>query len=367
MSSWGGQDRIGWRFHNPEEDGMKTFIGIDVSLASSAVCVIDEHGQVVKRAQIDSEPEALIAFLRDLPFAIEAIGLEAGPLSQWLHRGLGEAGFELVLMETRQVKAVLKAMPVKTDRRDAEGIARLLRMGWFRPVHCKSVSAQEMRALLSARKAVQKAALDIEQSLRGVLRNFGMKLGPVGKGKGRYESRVRELVAGNAALEAAASAILDARTVLRDRLSALDRRVLELARRDDACRLMMTMPGVGAVVALTVRSAIDDPARFRSSRDVGPWVGLTPRREQSGERDVTGRITKAGDAALRTALFNAATVMMHNARPCWLKAWGMQVARRRGSKRATVAVARRIGVVLHRMWLDGTEFRPERKPVPTTA
>ncbi len=137
MSSWGGQDRIGWRFHIPEEDGMKTFIGIDVSLASSAVCVLDEDGQVAKRAQIDSEPEAFIAFLRDLPLTIETIGPEAGPLSQWLHRGLGEAGFDLVLMETRQDKAVLKAMPVKTGRRDAEGIARLLRMGWFRPGHCR--------------------------------------------------------------------------------------------------------------------------------------------------------------------------------------------------------------------------------------
>jgi len=339
---------------------MKTFIGIDVSLASSAVCVLDERGQIVKRAQLDSEPEAFIAFLRELPWRIEAIGLEAGPLSQWLHRGLREAGFEMILMETRQVKAVLKAMPVKTDRRDAEGIARLLRMGWFRPVHCKSVSAQEVRVLLSARKAVQKALLDIEQSLRRVLRNFGLKLGPVGKS--RYEARIRELVAGNSALEAAAAAILSARTALRSELSAFERRVLALARQDDACRLMMTMPGVGAVVALTVRSAIDDPGRFRSSRDVGPWAGLTPRREQSGERDVSGRITKAGDASLRTALFNAATVLMHRARPCWLKAWGLQVARRRGQKRATVAVARRIGVALHRMWLDGTEFRMTRVP-----
>ncbi len=123
---------------------------------------------------------------------------------------------------------------------------------------------------------------------------------------------------------------------------------------------MMTMPGVGAVIALTVRAAIDGPTRFRSSRDVGPWVGLTPRRDQSGERDVVGHITKAGDATLRTALFNAATVMMHRARPCWLKAWGMQVARRRGQKRATVAVARRIGVILHRMWMDGTDFRIAR-------
>ena len=333
---------------------MKTFIGIDVSLASSAFCVLDEHGQILKRAQVASEPEAFIAFFRDLPWSIEAIGLEAGPLSQWLHRGLAEAGFDLILMETRQVKAVLKAMPVKTDRRDAEGIARLLRMGWFRPVHCKSVSAQEMRALLSARRAVQKAMLDIEQSLRGVLRNFGLKLGPVSKG--RTEARVRELVTGNPMLEAGAAAILNARATLRSELAALEHRLRDLARQDEACRLMMTMPGVGAVVAVTVRAAIDDPARFRSSRDVGPWVGLTPRRDQSGERDVVGHITKAGDATLRTALFNAATVMMHRARPCWLKAWGMQVTRRRGQKRATVAVARRIGVILHRMWMDGSEF-----------
>lgn len=337
---------------------MTAFIGIDVSLASSAFCVLDEHGHVLERAQVASEPEAFVAFLRNLPWPVAGIGLEAGPLSQWLHRGLAEAGFDLILMETRQVKAVLKAMPVKTDRRDAEGIAQLLRMGWFRPVHCKSVSAQELRALLSARRAVQKALLDLEQSLRGVIRNFGLKLGSVSKG--RYEERVRELVAGNVMLEAAAAVILSARATLRRELAAAEQRLRDLARRDHACRLMMTMPGVGAVIALTVRAAIDDPARFRSSRDVGPWVGLTPRRDQSGERDVVGRITKAGDATLRTALFNAATVMMHRARPCWLKAWGMQVARRRGQKRATVAVARRIGVILHRMWMDGTDFRMAR-------
>lgn len=261
-------------------------------------------------------------------------------------------------METRQVKAVLKAMPVKTDRRDAEGIARLLQMGWFRPVHCKSVTAQEMRALLSARKAVQQALLDIEQSMRGVLRNFGLKLGPVSKG--RYDERVRDLVADNVMLMAAAGAVLRARAALRNELAAVDRRLRVLARADDACRRLMTVPGVGVVVALTFPSAIDDPTRFRSSRQVGPWVGLTPRRDQSGERDVTGGITRAGDAGLRTALFTAATVMMHRAKPCWLRAWGLQVAKRRGLKRATVAVTRRIGVILHRMWMDGADFRLTR-------
>lgn len=344
---------------------MKTFIGIDVSLKTSAICVLDERGKVLKEAEVASDPAAFVAFIRHLPWEISAIGLEAGPLSHWLHRGMADGGIEAVLMETRQVKAVLKAMPVKTDRRDAEGIARLLQMGWFRPVHCKSVSAQEMRARLSARKAVQQALLDIELSLRGVLRNFGPKLGPISKG--RYEERVRELVADNVMLEAAAAAVLQARASLRGELAAIDRRLRDLARQDDACRLMMTMPGVGVVVALTVRSAIDDPARFGSSRKVGPWAGLTPRRDQSGERDMTGGITRAGDVALRTALFNAATVMMHRAKPCRLKGWGLQVAKRRGLKRATVAVARRIGVILHRMWVDGADFRLTRTAEPVAA
>ena len=262
-------------------------------------------------------------------------------------------------METRQVKAALKAMPIKTDRRDAEGIARLLQMGWFRPVHCKSVSSQEMRALLTSRKSVQDALTNLELSLRGVLRNFGLKLGQVSKG--RYEARVRELTTGNAMLEAAAEPMLRARADLRRELAGLEKLVRNLARQDRACRLLMTMPGVGAVIALTFTSAIDDPERFRRSKDVGPWVGLTPRRDQSGERDIVGRITKAGDTGLRAALYQAATVMLNHAGPNWLKAWAQRLTKLRGKKRATVPLARRIGVVLHRMWRDGTEFRFTRE------
>ena len=262
-------------------------------------------------------------------------------------------------METRQVKAALKAMPIKTDRRDAEGIARLLQMGWFRPVHCKTVSSQEKRALLSSLKSVKDALINMELSLRGVLRNFGLKLGQVSKG--RYEARVRELIASNAMLEAAAEPILRARQALRHELAGLEKLVRNLAGKDPVCRLLMTMPGVGPVVALTFVSAIDDPGRFRRSRDVGPWVGLTPGRNQSGERDIVGAITKAGDADLRTALYQAATVMLNRGAPNWLKAWALRLAVLRSRKRATVALARRIGVVLHRMWRDGTEFRFTRE------
>ena len=297
--------------------------------------------------------------LRGLSGNPVAVGLEAGPLSQWLHKHLTEVGFETVLMETRLVKGAMKAMPIKTDRRDAEGIARLLQMGWFRQVHCKTLSAQEMRALLTARKSIQKAMLDLELSIRGVLRNFGLKIGKISKG--RFEERVRELSVGNPMLEAAANPILTARRSLRDELAGLEKLLRAHAKSDPICRLMMTMPGTGAIVALTVRSAIDDPERFHSSKDVGPWAGLTPRRDQSGDRDVVGQITRAGDESLRTALYQAATVMLNRARPNWLTAWALRVAGRRGKKRATVALARRIGVVLHRMWRDGTEFRFTRE------
>ena len=258
-------------------------------------------------------------------------------------------------METRYVKGALKAMPIKTDRRDAEGIARLLHLGWFRPVHCKSVSAQEVRSLLSTRKAVQHGMIALEMSLRGLLRNFGLKVGAISRG--RFEYRIRELTEGNPMLETATEPMLRARGALRKELAGLERDVHQLAQQDPVCPVLMSMPGVGAVVALTFRSAVDDPARFSSSKKVGPWIGLTSSRNQSGERDVSGGITKAGDVNLRRALCQAATVMMNRGRSTWPRTWAAQVARRRGRKCAMVALARRIGVVLHRMWCDDTAFQ----------
>jgi transposase len=336
---------------------MKLFVGLDVSLEKTAICVVSEHGNIVREAQAASEPEALVRWIRDLDGTIAAVGLEAGPLSQWLHSGLTKTGFDVVLMETRQVKGALKAMPIKTDRRDAEGIARLLHLGWFRPVHCKSVSAQEVRAVLNARKAVQQGFIALEMSLRGLLRNFGLKVGIISRGK--FEQRIRELTSGNPMLIAATEPMLRARAALRQELAGLERRVRQLAQEDSVCRRLMSMPGIGAVVALTYRSAVDDPGRFTSSKKVGPWVGLTPSRHQSGERDVSGGITKAGDINLRRALCQAATVMMHRGRATWLRTWAAQVARRRGSKRAMVALARRIGVILHRMWIEDADFRSD--------
>ncbi len=267
---------------------MDHYAGIDVSLEQSSICIVDTTGRIVRETKVASEPEALVTFFRQLGLPLARIGLEAGPLSQWLDAGLAKAGFEAVLLETRHVKAALSAMVVKTDRKDARGIAQLLRMGWFRPVHCKSPPAQEVRALLVGRKLLQSKLRDVELSIRGILRGFGLKVGEVSKG--RFVARIRELVAGQPMLERVIEPMLRACEALRQEFHTLHRAMLGIVRTDGTCRRLMTVPGVGAVVAITFTSAIDDPARFRRSCMVGAHFGLTPKRHQSGATDVTGGI-----------------------------------------------------------------------------
>jgi transposase len=335
---------------------MDHYVGIDVSLEQSSVCVVDATGRIVREAKVASEPEALITFLRGLALPLVRIGLEAGPLSQWLQAALDKAGFEAVLLETRHVKAALSAMIVKTDRKDARGIAQLLRMGWFRPVHCKSAPAQEVRALLVARKQLQAKMRDVELSLRGLLRGFGLKVGEISKGQ--FAARVRTLVAGHTMLERIAEAMLQAREALRVEFGKLHKAMLAIVRADAVCRRLMTVPGVGALVAVTFTSGVDAPERFARSKGVGAHFGLTPRKHQSGETDITGAVSRVGDVRVRTALYEAAHILLTRAvRFSALKRWALAVAKRRGMKRAKVALARKLAIILHRIWVDGTTFR----------
>jgi transposase len=220
--------------------------------------------------------------------------------------------------------------------------------------------------LLTSRKLLLDKLQDIENELRGTLRNFGMRVGSVSQG--RFEARVRTLVAADGFVTAIVAPLLAVRRVLREQFAVLDRTVTTQARRDKICRRLMTAPGVGPVVALTFRAAVDQPRRFARSKAVGAHFGLTPRRFQSGETDYDGRISKCGDAAMRTALYEAAQVLLTRTQKwCWLKAWGVHVARRRGGKRAIIALARRLAVVLHRMWIDGTDFRWRKETSTATA
>jgi transposase len=336
---------------------MNHYAGIDVSLEWASVCVVDGNGKIVAEGKVASEPEALISWLGSRDVSLARVGLEAGPLSQWLFAALRQAGLAVELLETRRVRDALKSMPVKTDRNDARGLAQLIRLGWFRSVHCKSMEAQETRAVLSARKLVQAKLHDVEMSLRGILRGFGLKVGKTTPRQ--FEGRIRELVAGHASLEVVGTALLAVRAVLRREFNALEKRVRSMARSDARARLLTSVPGVGAIVALTVAAAIDDPARFKSSKSVGACFGMTPTRYQSGETDIIGGISKIGDGSVRTAAYEAAHIILTKPlKGCAkLKSWGMKLAKRGGMKKAKVALARKLTVIMHRMLADGTTFQ----------
>jgi transposase len=259
---------------------MNHYAGIDVSLECSSVCVVDANGKILREAKVASVPEALIAWFGSLGFGLERIGLEAGPLSQWLFAAMKAAGLAVELLETRHVRDAFKAMPVKSDRNDARGIAQLMRLGWFRPVHCKSIEAQETRAVLTARKLLQSKLLDLENSLRGVLRGFGLKVGKTTERT--FAVRISELVIGHPGLELVARALLEAHAVLLREFNGLDKQTQKLARLHPQAKLLMTTPAVGPIVALTYAAAIDDPKRFRSSKATGAHFGLTPKKYQSG-------------------------------------------------------------------------------------
>jgi transposase len=323
--------------------------------------VVEANGKIVRETKVASEPEALIGWFGSLGFGPARIGLEAGPLSQWLYAAMKEAGLAVELLETRHVSDAFKAMPVKSDRNDARKIAQLIRLGWFRPVHCKSITAQEIRAMLTARKLVQSKLQDLENSLRGILRGFGLKVGKTTRTN--FAGRIEELVKGHPDLQTVGEALLRVRAVLLAEFNGFEKRVRAISRLHQKAKLLMSTPAVGPIVSLTFACAIDDPSRFMSSKQVGPYLGLTPKKYQSGETDYTGRISKHGDASAREALYEAAHIMLTKPiKGCSeLKSWAMRIARRAGINKAKVALARKLAVIMLRMLKDNVPFNPAAK------
>jgi transposase len=341
---------------------MDHFAGLDVSVKETSLCIVDDAGRIVQEVRVASAPEALLAVLTNPTYNFKRIGLEAGPLSQWLFNALAEAGLPVICVETRHMRAVLKAQINKTDRNDARGIAQMMRAGLYRPVHVKTLRSQKLRMLLTHRKLLQSKAIAIENDLRATLRNFGLKVGVVGTGK--FEARIKELVENLPDLTLLVEPLLLVRRVVREQIGVLHRRLLAIVRDDDVCRRLMTIPGVGPVVALTYRATVDVPSRFRNAKAVGAVFGLTPSKYQSGENDRTGGISRCGDEMMRAMLYEAAQILLvRSTRWSWLKAWAMKIARHRGLKKAIVALARRLAVIMHRIWVDGTEFRWTREVV----
>ena len=339
---------------------MEYFAGLDVSLRSCALCIVDAKGKVVSERELPCEIVDIAECLTGFPHPVERVGFEAGTMSQHLFFGLQAKGFDVVCVEARQVNAALSAMRNKTDKNDARGIAQVLRTGWFSPVHMKSREAHGIRALLSSRKALLNKTIDLANEARGLLKIFGIRLPKCVK-HGSFDGIVRPMIEVDDVLAHALLPLLDARLVLYQHFLELDRRVKRAATQDEVCMRMMTVPGVGPIAALTFKAAVDDPARSKRSRTVAAHFGLTPRRYQSGEHDNPGRISKAGDRDVRATLYAAANaLLMRTMAGSQLKSWGMRLMRTKGRRRAVVAVARKLAVLLHRMWADGTEFRSEK-------
>ena len=340
---------------------MTYYVGLDVGLKSSSICIIDDRGAVRLEHDAPSEIEEIAACIHSVAGEIEAVALETGNLTPWLTAGLRAEGFRVVVMEARQVKTTLSSMRNKTDRNDARGIAQILRTGWYREVHVKSLESQRLKTLLAARKALLRLRIDLENEVRGLLKVYGVKL-PAQIYHARFDDMARQALAADPALAEALNPLLDARGHLYRAFLDIDRRVKGIAHADPVAQLLMSAPGVGYIAALTFKAAVDDPARFRRSKTVAAHFGLTPRRYQSGERDNPGRISKAGDVEVRSALFLAAnTIMNGRGRSSPLRSFGARLSRAKGRKRAIVAVARKLAVVLHTMWTDGTMYCKEEE------
>ena len=335
---------------------MPHYAALDVSNDETAIHIVDETGRAVWRGKRASDPEALAAALRRHAPDLERVGLETGPLTPWLYHTLKQLGLPVVCLDARHARAATALQRNKTDARDAETLAQLVRTGWYREARVKSFSAHAMRHWVGARAQLMGVAIDLSNQVRSTLKTFGLM---AGKGAGRsFEIRVLDLISERPSIAAIVEPLLAAWRAVRMQISVLDRRLIALAKGDATCRLLMTCPGVGVIVATSYAAAIEAPEHFRRSSSVGAYLGLTPARHQSGEIDRMGGISRRGDRLLRTDVFEAAASLLVRVRQdSAIKAWGRELVERLGFKHAAVAVARKLAVVLHAMWRSGEPFQ----------
>ncbi len=335
---------------------MEQYVGMDVSLKETSICVVDGNGRILCEGTVISEPAAIAEFVKAKAGKAVRIGLETGPTATWLWHELRALGLPVICIDARHAKAALSLQINKSDRNDALGLARIMQAGWYKEVQVKSLRCHEVRAVLNSRALLVKIKRDLGNQIRGVLKNLGLI---IGKAQGNvFRRRVEVLVAEHPHLRQAVRPLLAVRERVGREIADLDRKLLALTRENEDSRRLVTAPGIGPITALAFQAAIDEPTRFKRSRSVGAYFGLTPRRHASGEIDWSGRISKCGDRMVRTYLFEAAGVLLTRVRRgCALKSWGLRLAKRVGFKKAKVAVARKLAVILHRMWRDGTDFK----------
>jgi transposase len=331
----------------------KIFAGLDVSQQTTAVCIAERDGNIILETTAPTNPSAIAAVLKPYRGQLERVGHESGQTSPWLHKQLLKHGLPAICLDARQTRAALSAQRNKTDRNDARGIAVLMSRGFDGAAHVKSTDAQRLQSLVLFRNTLTRRARDVDRTLGASLKGFGAKLTKIGERativcpRGGRDSELLRY----------AASMLRARAAIRAEAASLEALIKEYAFADYVCRRLMTVPGVGPLVAVTFKAAIDDPARFSASRDVGAYFGLTPRRFQSGKSDYHGHISKFGSAEVRGALFQAAhSLLVCTKRSSKLRSWGLALAKTRGLTHARTSCARKLAVVLHRMWITDRDF-----------
>ena len=336
---------------------MSIYAGLDVSDKMTHLCVVDADGAILKRDVVASDPDMLAKWLGKHCPGLARVVLETGPLSTFLYHGMIERGIPIECICARHAKGVLATRVNKSDVHDAEGLAQLARTGWFKRVHMKASATHIDRAALRIRAQLITARVAMGNQLRGLLKLFGLRLGAAHTPSKRRE-RLISLYQQRPDLEPLFAPLVASIEAIEDQLRASNRLLESRAADDPVCSRLMTVPGVGPITALTFTASVEDPHRFARSEDVGAYAGLAPRRSQSGERDVSGNISKAGDPMLRRSLYEAANIMLSRVqRPFALQQWGQRIAEAKGNMRARIAVARKLAVLLHSLWLNETEFR----------
>jgi transposase len=333
---------------------MSEYIGLDVSLKETTIS-IRRDGKRIWRGKCPSDPKLLAEVIRHRAPAAERVVFETGPLSVWFYHALSAEGLPAICIDARHAKAALDMAPNKTDANDADGLAQLAEVGFYREVRVKGYDSMLIRTLVTARTKLIRIMTELSNQIRGLMKTFGLV---VPKGSGLvFETNVRNLLGSNVDLEQIILPLLEAWRSIRGRAAQLDRQLVAMARQSDACQVLKSIPGVGAVTSASFVAAIEDPKNFQTSRSVGAWLGLTTRRYQSGEVDYDGHISRRGDSHLRGLLYEAATVILTRAHAdSSLRAWGMKLREKVGFKRAAVAVARKLSVIMHRMLITGEIF-----------
>lgn len=335
---------------------MNMHVGLDISQRTTSICIIDATGQRAWQGSAPTEPGAIVQALREHGASGARVGMETGPLAVWLYHAIRQQGVNIDCIHARHVHAALTVQLNKTDRNDAFGIAQLVRSGWYRPTHVRSLECHQMRLMLTVREKLIGRRTAINNQIRGLLKTFGVVLGT---GRGRvFETSAKDADPSRDCIKPVIGILLDTWRHLTTKTRELDRSIQRQVNQDRVCRLLMTVPGVGVITAASFKTAVDDPSRFKHVSDIGPFLGLTPRKYQSGDVDRNGTISKHGNRQTRSMLYEASLALLKRyGKETSLGKWGAKLEHRMGLRKAVVALARKLATVLLSMWRNGEQFR----------